>query len=1146
MSDRVRGGKFNEIRALAKSAKGFINISGISEGRAMPVASLIIKERGGQSLIITSSYSKAKRLAEDLSFFVEQKIYVIPDEEQLFLKYEAKSHGSLEERLTALKALLSGESCVVIAPILGAVKKLAPHRIFKENTVRFALGDEADLDHVKRNLTFMGYERAAYIESKGQYSIRGGIVDVFPADSEYPYRIEFFDTEVDSIRTFDPLTQRSVENLKSVELYPAEQMVQEENLFRHAAEKLGKAYDAYAKRLADPQKEHLLQRKSQLLDFIENTTNVQLLENYIHYFYDDTEYLWDYMNPDGVVMLEDPDRIREVLEFREKEEKEDFKTILERGEAVPGDYKAFPGKADIESLYNLPVIFFFTPFQKQLRGIDRLEANIQISSKQAPVFNGRMDFLETELKGYLKQNYNITIVCATEERIENLENFIEHFDTSGRIRLSKGSLTSGLEYPEEKLVYLWDGDIFTTQKHRKPKTAEKRGKPIKTFTDIRKGDYVVHENHGIGKFIGVEQLTIQKVKKDYLKIKYAGEDMLYVPVEQMDMIQKYIGADGAAPRINKLSGGEWKKVKAKAKAAIVNMAKELLEISAERQTRGGYAFAADSIWQREFEDLFPYEETTDQLRCIKEIKEDMEKPNSMERLLCGDVGYGKTEVAARAIFKCIADGKQAAVLVPTTILANQHYYTFKDRFERFPFKVEMLSRFRNEKQQDAIVEAAKKGSVDVIIGTHRLLSKDIGFKDLGLLVIDEEQRFGVQHKEAIKQLRKNVDVLTLSATPIPRTLHMSLVGIKDMSLIEEPPEERYPVQTYVLEQDEELIRDAIQRELDRDGQVYIVYNRVRGIYKVASQISELVPDAAVVVGHGQMNEKQLEDVMIDFVNHESNVLVATTIIESGIDIPNVNTIIILDADRFGLSQLYQLRGRVGRSTRMAYAYLMYQRDKVLTEIAEKRLRAIKEFTEFGAGFHIAMRDLEIRGAGNLLGTEQHGHMMNIGYELYCKLIDDAVRALGGEIVNPDREETSIEIDIPAYIPDTYISDELLKLHMYKKIAAIRDNEDEAEVIDELIDRFGEPPLEVENLVKVSYIRAMAERAGIVRVHEEPKKIVFDFHEKNQLTPDRIAELSAEFGMGILIHAGVKPFIKINHNGKNKLHQVIIFLNKFMI
>ena len=1147
MSDRVRGGKFHEIKTLAKNAKGIVNLSGISEGRAMPVASLIMKERGGQCLIITSSYIKAKRLAQDLSFFVNERIYVIPEEEQLFLQYEAKSHGIMEERLTALKALLSGESCVIIAPVLGAVKKLAPHRIFSENTIRFALGDDTDLEQIKRRLTFMGYERAAYIESKGQYSIRGGIIDVFPADSEYPYRIELFDTEVDSVRAFDPVTQRSVESMKTVEIYPAEQMVQEENLFRHAADKLSRAYENYSKKLEGAQKERLLTRKGRLLEYIENATNIQQLENYIHYFYEDTEYLWNYMQDGGIVMVEDPDRVREVLEFREKEDKEDFKTILERGEAVPGDYKAFPGKVDLEALYKHSPIFLFTPFQKQLKGLDRLDASIQITSKQAPVFNGRMDFLETELKGYLKQGYDITIVCATKERIENLSNFIERFDLSHQIKLSQGSLASGMEYPDEKIVYLWDGDIFTTQKHRKTKSSEKKkGKPIKSFTDIRKGDFVVHENHGIGRFVGVEQLVVQNVKKDYLKIKYAGEDMLYVPVEQMDMIQKYVGADGSTPRLNKLSGGEWKKVKAKAKAAIANMAKDLLEISAERKVRGGHAFAADSIWQKEFEDMFPYEETADQLRCIKEIKGDMEKPYSMERLLCGDVGYGKTEVAARAVFKCISDGKQAAVLVPTTILANQHYYTFKERFERFPFKVEMLSRFRNEKQQDTILEAVKKGSIDVLVGTHRLISKDVEFKDLGLLVIDEEQRFGVQHKEAIKKLKKNVDVLTLSATPIPRTLHMSLIGIKDMSLIEEPPEERYPVQTYVLEQDDELMKDAIQRELDRDGQVYIVYNRVRGIYKIASQIAQLVPDANVSVGHGQMNEKELEDVMIDFVNHESNILVATTIIESGIDIPNVNTIIILDADRFGLSQLYQLRGRVGRSTRMAYAYLMYQKDKVLSELAEKRLRAIKEFTEFGAGFHIAMRDLEIRGAGNLLGTEQHGHMMNIGYELYCKLVDDAVRALEGEIVNPDREETSIELDVSAFIPDTYIADEILKLQMYKKIAAIKDNDDKEEIVDELIDRFGELPQEVMNLISISHIRVMAEETGIIRIHEEQKKVIFDFHEKNLLTPQRVAELSAEYGLGILIHGGVKPFIKCGFNGKNKLHQVTMFLNKFMV
>lgn len=1147
MSEKMKAeGHFHEIVSLAKNSTGIVNLSGVSEGRAMPIAACIAKERKCQSLIITSTYSKAKRLAEDLSFFVEQKIYVLPEEEHVLFKYEAKSHESLEQRLVVLKALLTDEQCIIIAPILGAVKKLAPRHIFQNNTLTLSVGGEEDLEEIRRKLTFMGYERAVFVESKGQYSIRGGILDIYPADAAFPFRMEFFDREIDSIRTFDALTQRSLENLRAVEIYPAEQMVQEDALFHQAAERLAKAYDSQAKKLKDEPKSRLLQRKGQLVEFIESATNIQLLENYIHYFYDDVMYLWDYLHVDGVIMVDDPDRVRETLELREKEAEEDFHLLLERGEAVPGDYTIYPSKKDLEKLYQRSAIFLFTPFFKQIKGIKTLDYSLQISSKQAPIFHGKLDFLETELKRYVKQHYEITIVCSTDERVENLTGFIARCGLLAHVRLTKGSLTSGLEFPDERLVYLWDGDIFSTQKQRKPRGEKKKGQAIKSFSDIRKGDFVVHENHGIGKFIGVEQLVIQKVKKDYLKIKYAGEDMLYIPVEQMDMIQKYVGVDSAAPKVNKLSSGEWKKTKAKAKAAIANMAKEILELSAARKARGGYAFSPDSPWQSEFEDMFPYEETGDQLRSVREIKADMERGMSMERLLCGDVGYGKTEVAARALFKCLADGKQAAVLVPTTILASQHYYTFKERFEHFPFKVEMLCRFRNEKQQDAIIDKVRDGSIDLLVGTHRMLSKDVVFHDLGLLVIDEEQRFGVHHKEAMKKLKTNVDVLTLSATPIPRTLHMSLLGIKDMSLIEEPPEERYPVQTYVLEQDDDLLRETIQRELDRDGQVYVVYNRVRGIQKIAAHIGDLVPEASVGIGHGQMNEKQLEDVMVGFVNHDFNVLLATTIIESGIDIPNVNTIIILDADYFGLSQLYQLRGRVGRSNRVAYAYLMYQKNKVLSEDAEKRLRAIKEFTEFGAGFRIAMRDLEIRGAGNLLGTEQHGHMMMIGYELYCKLLDDAVRALGGEIVNPDREESAIEIDVPALIPDDYIGDEVLKLQMYKRIAAVKDADDQDEVVEELMDRFGDMPKETENLIQISRIRAMAEKAGISRIHEEPKKTVFDFYERNNLSPKAMAGLSETYGMNILIHAGAKPFIKCNISGKNKLHEIIKFLTHFMI
>ncbi|MBE6033763.1 MAG: transcription-repair coupling factor [Clostridiales bacterium] len=1126
-----------------------INISGISEGRVAPVCARIAGKAAGPTLVVTSSAIKAKRLAEDLSFFAHKNVYVMPDTGEIFLRYEAKNHHDLLERLKILKAMVTGEDCFIIAPAAASLKKMAPVNYFKKNAVVLNDGDEIDLEVFKKRLIAMGYERVPMVDAKGQFSVRGSIIDVFTPDAENPYRIELFDVEVDSMRAFDLDTQRASKNLRSIEIYPSELLLNDEESFEKAAKKIDKEYTAYLKRLNSKEQkskeeiyklQQLEKRKNELLEYVENKTNIQLLENYIHYFYDETACLWDYLPDSSFVMIDDPDRVIEVLEARTKEFKLDFEVLLETGYVIPKDFKSFSDEKAYFKLYEQPNVYLFTPFQKKLKGNVKLTELHNVASKQGPVFNGRMDLLTEALKRYIKEDYNVVIVCSTEERVENLTEFIERNGLIGKITLKKGSITGGMEFPDEKICYIWDGDIFTNQKQGKSRNKgnKPKGKAIQSFSDMHKGDFVVHENHGIGKFLGIEQLTVQKVKKDYLKIKYAGEDMLYVPVEQMDLIQKYVSADGATPKINKLSGSEWKKTKAKAKAAIANMAKELLELSAARQIEQGYAFSQDTVWQKEFEDSFPYQETTDQLRSIKEIKADMERPLAMDRLLCGDVGYGKTEVAARALFKCVAEGKQAAVLVPTTILANQHYMTLKDRFEKFPFKVEMLCRFRSERQQDEIVSQLEKGSVDLVIGTHRMLSKDVHFKDLGLLVIDEEQRFGVQHKEAIKQLRKNVDVLTMSATPIPRTLHMSLVGIKDMSLIEEPPEERYPVQTYVLEQEDELVRTAIERELARDGQVYVIFNRVLGINKIAAHINRLVPEARVEVAHGQMNEHELEDIMIRFINNESNVLVATTIVESGIDIPNANTIIMLDADRLGLSQLYQLRGRVGRSTRLSYAYLMFQKDKILSEVAEKRLRAIKEFTEFGAGFKVAMRDLEIRGAGNLLGMEQHGHMMMIGYELYCKLVDDAVRALGGEIVNPDREEASIEIQVTAYIPDRYIADEVLKLQMYKKIASVDSKESEEEIIDELIDRFGEIPKETMNLIRVSRIRSMAEKLCIIRIHEDGNKIIFDFAPENPLKAEAFGRLSEKFGMRIFIHGGVKPMIRYTMEKNNKLEETL--------
>lgn len=1147
MNSRGLRGRFGNVRAFAEKSTGVVNFSGIAESRSVPVIS-VLTERKGQSLIVTASHGRAKRLAEDLSFFVSKNVYVLPEEEQTFLRYDAKSHQYLEERLSSLIAALKGEDCILVAPVGSVMKLMPPREEFLSYIFSVRVGEECDIESLKMNLAYMGYERTAFVEAKGQYSMRGGILDIFPLDSEDPYRIELFDTEVDSIRQFDCETQRSLDSCDEIIIYPAEQVVSLHGGlgFARAVEKLEKDYDRQLKKVhSAEQKEKLSARKGQIIEQIQTGTNRQMLENYMSYFYEKPVRLWDYFSKESAVIIEDPDRIMEAIGLREREGKDDFKALLERGELIPEDGGIIYSPSDFAKIYDQHNVFVLTPFQKQIKGITRLDGNFQIASKQPPVFNGRMDFLENELHRYVKLGYEITVACATDERNANMREFLSRCDLLEKVNVASGLLSSGMEYPEEKLVIISDSDIFIHTKQSRKRKDKKSGKAIKAFTDIRKGDFVVHENHGIGKFLGVEQLEIQGSKKDYLKIKYAGEDMLYVPVEQMDMIQKFVGADGATPKINKLSSGEWKKTKARAKAAIAEMAKELIELSAARQIEKGHAFQPDTPWQAEFEDAFPYEETSDQLRCIKEIKKDMEKDLAMDRLLCGDVGYGKTEVAARAVFKCVAEGKQAAVLVPTTILANQHYYTFKNRFDGFPVETDMLCRFRNERQQDAIVDKVRNGTLDIVVGTHRLLSKDVKFKNLGLLVIDEEQRFGVQHKEAIKMLRKNVDVLTLSATPIPRTLHMSLVGIKEMSLIEEPPEERYPVQTYVMEQDDDVMREAIQRELDRGGQVFVVYNRVRGILKIADWIRHLVPEADVVIGHGQMNERQLEDVMIDFINGHHNVLVATTIIESGIDIPNVNTILIVDADRYGLSQLYQLRGRVGRSNRLAYAYLLYQKDKVLTEQAEKRLRAIKEFTEFGAGFRIAMRDLEIRGAGNLLGMEQSGHMMQIGYELYCKLVEDAVRELGGQVTEEAEIETSIELAVPAYIPDYYINDELAKLQMYKKIASLRDGEEKLEIVDELLDRFGDIPKETDNLIQIALIKAYAGRMGISRIHPEQKKLVFDFEMSNKLTPDKMGKLVEAYGMNILIYGGVKPSIKINLTGKSLLGDTLGFLEKLL-
>ncbi|MDO4833716.1 MAG: transcription-repair coupling factor [Bacillota bacterium] len=1148
-----------------------INIAGASEGRIAPIISEILKEKEGQCLIVVPTLNRAKRLQTDLSFFsaqmgdkddLQRTFLVLPPEEESPAAYEAKSNDALLERMRVLKAVAGGENCVVIAPVTGAIRKLPPKSMFVENIIELKLGQDIDLAELSAKLALMGYERTAMIEARGEFSVRGGIIDIFTPEGAKPCRIELFDTEIDSIRSFDMDTQRSGENLQSVTVYQCTQLVRERELFAKAAGRISRAYSRAIKRTPELE-EALNRRRDQLLEYADGMVNLQYMEKFPGYFYDETEYLWDYME-EPLIMVDDPARIVETLEVFSAERTIAIEEILENGRGIKEDFALLPDEKDFFRIYDIPKDrdaegYIFTPFVMTIRGGLKtaeepyLSELRQVETRQMPRYAGHTDRFRDDLENYIARGFDITIVCGTEERMKNMLEFIRHENfnervlpgraQAGHISVVEGTISAGMELTDSKKCYIWEGDVFggsRSTRRRDRKAAASGGgtnvSRIKSFADVEKGDYVVHESHGIGRFAGLEQLIVQGMKQDFLKVEYAGSDMLYIPVEQLSALQKYIGGDGVSPRINKLSGNEWKNTKARAVAAVSDMAAELLRVANIRRNRAGFAFAEDTVWQKEFEDSFPYAETDDQLRCIEEIKNDMQKPYPMDRLLCGDVGFGKTEVAARALFKCVIEGKQAAVLVPTTLLANQHYYTLKERFEKFPVRVEMLSRFRTAVQQDKIVKSIAKGDVDLVIGTHRLLSKDVKFRDLGLLVIDEEQRFGVRHKEKMKQLRENIDVLTLSATPIPRTLHMSLSGMKDMSTIQEPPEGRYPVQTYVMEEDEFLIRELIEKEIGRGGQVYVLYNKVKSISRVADTIQRLVPDAGVAVGHGQMREAELEDIIMDFAAGEYDVLVSTTIIESGMDIPNVNTMIILDADRFGLAQLYQLRGRVGRSGRMAYAYLMYRRDKVLSEIAEKRLKAIRDFTEFGSGFRIAMRDLELRGAGNLLGREQSGHMLEIGYELYCKLLDEAIcresrRQEDGvaslSLEEPaETETTAFNLPVPALIPSRYIDDEVLKLQMYKKVAMVETAADASDLMDEFIDRFGDPPMETLNLIRIAVIRSAARRMGITEISQEGAKLKFTLMPEVRFGENTIPVLVKAYDKRIRFNGGKNPFIRL--------------------
>lgn len=1083
-----------------------------------------------QILLVTYDEIKARRLYEDIKNLGNTNVELFPKKEILFYDIHASSYENSIQRLKVISRLISNEKLIVIASMEALLDKIMIKDVFERYIQRIELGRDIDLELLTTNFIDAGYERVHMVEGVGQFSIRGGIIDFFPPDSNNPYRVELFDEEVDSIRTFDILTQRSIETKDQATIPPVKEIL-------IPSEFIGDIVERLERELKDSKaKEEAREKFNRYVEILRENSYLSNRDVIIPYIED--EYLntiVDYFQRDSLIFMDEPKRIQERAENNREDFHIKFKDLLEVGEVLASHVNIIYEYKDIlPSIKKRDVI----TNSSLLKGNSNFKPKsvYNFTVKSMTNYHNKMELLVEDLNHYKYRGYKIVILSGTKERGLRLQKNLQDLGVEGsfidgregeiksnQLFITTGSVQGGFEYSSIKFVVISDKEIFGAQKKRRGKPKKRKGEQIINLSDLTIGSYVVHENHGIGRYEGIEQLDIQGIKKDYLTIRYKNQDKLYIPIDQMNLIQKYIGSDGIKPKVNKLNSGDWQRTKAKAKKAVEDMAQDLLDLYAKRETLRGYSFSKDTPWQRQFEDLFSFEETEGQLRSTVEIKEDMERNKPMDRLLCGDVGYGKTEVALRAAFKALMDGKQVAILVPTTILAQQHYNTILERFRDFPIKPALLSRFRTPKEQKLAIEGLANGVVDIIVGTHRLLSKDVKFQDLGLLIIDEEQRFGVKHKEELKRLKENIDVLTLTATPIPRTLHMSLVGIRDMSVIEEPPEERYPIQTYVVEFNEQMIRDAILKEIGRGGQVYFVYNRVDTIDRIASKLRKLVPEAEFSVGHGQMGERQLEKVMMGFLNKESDVLICTTIIETGLDIPNVNTIIVYDADKMGLSQLYQLRGRVGRTNRIAYGYFTYGKDKALSEIAEKRLRAIKEFTEFGSGFKIAMRDLEIRGAGNLLGSEQHGHIEAIGYDLYVKFLSETIRKLKGERV-VEQVDTTMDIKVDGYIPSKFIEDEMQKIEVYKKIAGIESVEDYRELVDELIDRFGDIPKEVENLMDISYIKSLASQNKIKTISQSNGNVKLELVSNEDISLELIDKLSKEYRRNIAFDLSAKPHL----------------------
>lgn len=1033
-------------------------------------------------LVIASDETEAHKLYLDLSYFFGDNVLLFKTKEYVFYDVDSSSRSGETARIRTLLSI--DKAKVVVCSISAAAQYTLPVQYLKDHSITINVGEETGFDDIPSRLTFLGYKRVSAVEGVGQYSIRGSIVDVFTPAHDSPVRIEFFGDEVDSIRFFSPVTQVSEQTAETALITPVRELL-------YTAEE----GERVAKKIKGQNNENL----SSDIEKFETDHYFPSNDKYVTFFYKDLPSLFDYIGADWCVFVDEPSMNAERCKIASEELGETVCQLLDKG-LFPTHkgrfmltYDDVVGKIGRRPLVTMSMLSYDTP------GF-RPKALVSVTAKTLQSYEGRMEFLLEDIEFWVRNNYRTIILTSSKVKADNLCRELtdrnipcfvadkpSRLPETGEVEIAVGNIGKGFEYPSAKIAVVSESEM-ARPKRRGMKKSNSR-KAIKSFSELNIGDYVVHKTHGIGKYAGVEQLTVDKVIKDYIKIKYKNDDILYVPTGQLDVLHKYIGAEAKNVKLSSLGGSDWNRTTARVKESVAKMAEELIRLYAERSAVPGHKYPPDTPWQKEFEDGFPYEETADQTRSIAEVKADMEQGKSMDRLLCGDVGYGKTEVAMRSAFKCVMDSMQVAYLVPTTILAQQHYNNFCARMKDFPIKIEMMSRFRSKKELADIAKRVSEGKVDIVIGTHRILQKDVNFKNLGLLIIDEEQRFGVGDKERLKEIKTNVDVLTLSATPIPRTLHMAMVGIRDLSVLTEPPQDRFPVQTFVLEQNDGVIKNAVDRELARGGQVYYLYNRVEGIEHKAVKLKEQFPGANIAVAHGKMSESQLEQIMMSLMEGEVDILVCTTIVETGLDVANVNTIIIENADKLGLSQLYQLRGRVGRSNRLAYAYLTYDKSKVLDAPAQKRLQAIREFTEFGSGFKIAMRDLEIRGAGNLLGKEQHGNMNLVGYDMYCMLLEEAVNDIKG-IQAPASKEVLVELRVDAYIPKEYIEYEWQRVEMYKKISAIESEGDFYDVTDEFIDRFGELPQPVLNLLDVGHIKCLCKGAGIGEVVQKGDIIEF--------------------------------------------------------